>query len=344
METDISEDVETTTFDPEIIQQAKDMGWVDKSDWHGNPDHWRGPDEYVRRGQEVLPIVRSQVERLKAEQQKREAEFDRQRSESDERQRRQDEAAKQLQARLERQEAEFKDRQDRNEKMSRIALERQRQTFLEQIDAAKYNAVAAGDTKTYAGLLEREKQFYREAQTEDEQYQPRPVQKPAERTEVAEDRTPQNQPAPLTSRDARTRDDWIEKNAWFQRSNELNLEAQRIHVELWEKHPGIDLADNLDRVTSEMKKRHPDKFGIDTKQQETSQGRSERTASHSFVEGSASGVASGGNSSSRRKGWNDIHADDRALAERSYIKAGFYGKDVAKAREEYAKDYWEINE
>jgi len=344
MDNDIEEEnVETTTFDPAIIQQAKEMGWVDKSDWHGAPEHWRGPDEYVRRGQEVLPIVRSQVERLKTEQQKREAEFDRQRSEFEDRQRRQDEAAKQLQARLERQEAEFKDRQDRNEKMARIAMERQRQTFLEQIDAAKFNAVAAGDTKTYEGLLAREKQFYREAQNEDEQYQPRQPVKPVERTEVVEDRSPQ-QPVTLSSRDQRARDDWMEKNPWFHRSNDMNLEAQRIHVELWERHPGIDLAENLERVTAEMKKRHPEKFGIDTKAQEPVQARQEKTATHSFVEGSASGVASGGGASSRRKGWNDIHADDRALAERSYIKAGFYGKDVAKAREEYAKDYWEINE
>jgi hypothetical protein len=341
MDADVLENSEVAEFDPEVIRQAKDMGWVEKNEWRGNPDHWRSPDEYVRRGHEVLPIVRSQLERAKAEQQKREEEFERARREYEERNRRQDEDARALQERLEAQKREFDDRTERNERMARIALERQRKTFLEQIDAAKYNAVSAGDRQTYDGLMERERQFYAEVRTEDEQYQPQPLRREPEQTSRKEEPP---QVAPLVLRDQRVRDEWLEKNPWFNRSNELNIEAQKVHVELWEKFPGIDLAENLSRVTSEMKKRHPEKFGLEPKKETPPPERDKSSATHSFVEGTSSGPASGTNSnSSRRKGWNDIHVDDRTLAERSYIKTGFYGKDANKAREEYAKDYWEIN-
>jgi hypothetical protein len=126
-------------------------------------------------------------------------------------------------------------------------------------------------------------------------------------------------------------------------------------MELWEKAPGLDLSENLERVTSELKKKYPEKFGIssETNHQNTfSNNSSQRTentsqtqqsSQHSFVEGGNSGPASSSTSSYRRKGWSDIHPDDRALAEKSYINTGFYGSDTQKARDEYAKDYWEIN-
>jgi hypothetical protein len=335
----------TQTYDPALIQQAKEMGWVEKNEWRGHPDHWRDPNEYVRRGQEVLPIVRAQLERVKTEQTKRQEEFDRQRRDLEDRLRRQEDSEKAFQTRLEAQQREFAERTERNDKMARIALERQRQTFLEQIDAAKYNAVAAGDQQTYAGLIEREKQFYRDIQREDDQYKPK---QEANRQEAAPSQAaPQTQGVVLTPRDQRTLEDWKEKNPWFYRSSDLNVEAQKIHMELWEKSPGLDLGENLERVTSELKKRYPEKFGIEPTVTPSTQsgGRvsvaeaSKQTAQHSFVEGASTGPASSG-TSSKRKGWMDIHPDDRALAERSYIKTGFYGKDSQKAREAYAADYW----
>jgi hypothetical protein len=368
MGSDQSEDTQSQVeqpqaYDPNLVQQAKDMGWVDKTEWKGHPDHWRGPDEYVRRGQEVLPIVRAQLERVKTEQQKREEEHNHQRRDLEDRLRRQEDAEKAFQARLEAQQREFADRTERNDKMARIALERQRQTFLEQIDAAKYNAVAAGDQQTYAGLIERERQFYRDIQREDEQYKPKEKETPrAERTETVS----QAQVPGLTPRDQRVRDEWMEKNPWFHRSPELNTEAQRIHMELWEKVPGLDLAENLERVTNELKKKYPEKFGLEPNSTSVVDNRAQtqtsaipqvpmnqgngggrgnegngyaQTSQHSFVEGSSSGSASGGYSS-RKKGWSDIHPDDRALAEKSYINTGFYGKDTQKAREAYATDYW----
>lgn len=49
---------------PEILQQASEMGWVPKEKFRGDPDRWVDADEFVRKGEEVLPLVRAGNRRL----------------------------------------------------------------------------------------------------------------------------------------------------------------------------------------------------------------------------------------------------------------------------------------
>lgn len=51
----------------EIEQQAKEMGWRPKEQFKGDPDKWVDAEEYVERGEHVLPIVRADRERLRGE-------------------------------------------------------------------------------------------------------------------------------------------------------------------------------------------------------------------------------------------------------------------------------------
>lgn len=51
----------------EIEQQAKEMGWRPKEQFKGDPDKWVDAEEYVERGEHVLPIVRAERDRLRAE-------------------------------------------------------------------------------------------------------------------------------------------------------------------------------------------------------------------------------------------------------------------------------------
>lgn len=44
--------------------EAKEMGWVPLDQFKGDPDKWRPADEFVRRGEDILPIVRSQNAKL----------------------------------------------------------------------------------------------------------------------------------------------------------------------------------------------------------------------------------------------------------------------------------------
>lgn len=47
----------------EIIAKAEKMGWTPKDQFKGDPDKWRPADEFVERGENMLPLLRSQVKR-----------------------------------------------------------------------------------------------------------------------------------------------------------------------------------------------------------------------------------------------------------------------------------------
>lgn len=45
-------------------QQARSMGWVPQDQWRGDPEKWTDAQEYVERGEQVLPILRANNRRL----------------------------------------------------------------------------------------------------------------------------------------------------------------------------------------------------------------------------------------------------------------------------------------
>lgn len=52
---------------PDIIAKAEKMGWTPKGQFKGDPDKWRPADEFVERGENMLPLVRAQVKRQERE-------------------------------------------------------------------------------------------------------------------------------------------------------------------------------------------------------------------------------------------------------------------------------------
>jgi hypothetical protein len=53
---------------PEDIEtEAREMGWIPKEKYKGDPVHWRSAEEYVKRGREMLPIVRAENKKLGSE-------------------------------------------------------------------------------------------------------------------------------------------------------------------------------------------------------------------------------------------------------------------------------------
>jgi hypothetical protein len=52
---------------PEEIAQAKDLGWADKDQWRGPPEHWVDAKTFLEKGQHVLPILKQNNERLRGE-------------------------------------------------------------------------------------------------------------------------------------------------------------------------------------------------------------------------------------------------------------------------------------
>lgn len=51
----------------EVETKARSMGWVDKSEFRGDPDKWRPAEEFVERGENMVPLLRSQVKRQERE-------------------------------------------------------------------------------------------------------------------------------------------------------------------------------------------------------------------------------------------------------------------------------------
>jgi hypothetical protein len=119
-----AEQVDTTAVDTE----ARSMGWVPKDEWKGDPDKWRPSDEFVQRGKEILPIVRSQLEREKSK-------------------------TADLEKRLDEATATLK----RVDRMTAIALERQKTQILSEFEAKKEAAVETGDRDAYRRVSEQER-------------------------------------------------------------------------------------------------------------------------------------------------------------------------------------------
>lgn len=51
----------------EVAERAKEMGWVPKEEWKGDPEKWRPAEEFVSRGENVIPIMRDQIKKLETE-------------------------------------------------------------------------------------------------------------------------------------------------------------------------------------------------------------------------------------------------------------------------------------
>lgn len=66
--TDTPDEVEEAAqVSPEIEAEAKRMGWTPLEQFKGDPDKWRGADEFVERGRNMLPIVRATVKKQERE-------------------------------------------------------------------------------------------------------------------------------------------------------------------------------------------------------------------------------------------------------------------------------------
>lgn len=112
-------------YEREVIE-ARQGGWVPKDEWRGNPDDWRDAPDFNKRGREILPYVRRQLDE---EREARESER-----------------------------KEFEQRIERLQKMQRKSLERMRDRDAAAFGEAKRYAVERGDTDTYDRLSKEEQE------------------------------------------------------------------------------------------------------------------------------------------------------------------------------------------
>ena len=61
---DVVEEQPAETVDNEIIERATRQGWVPKEKFRGDPEQWRDAETFVRRADEIMPILKETNKRL----------------------------------------------------------------------------------------------------------------------------------------------------------------------------------------------------------------------------------------------------------------------------------------
>jgi len=69
----MSED-NTVEFTP-VELEAKELGWVPKDDFNGNPDDWKDAETFMRRGKEINGFLRKENEKILTKLQQKDAEI-----------------------------------------------------------------------------------------------------------------------------------------------------------------------------------------------------------------------------------------------------------------------------
>lgn len=205
----------------EIENRARAQGWVPKEDFRGPADKWKPADEFVRHGEETLPILRERTKTLTSK-------------------------LSELEARLASTQAESVDKVSRLERMTQTALQRQREQFASSYEVAKRAAVANADQDRYdqlvrderAGLDAFDREAYAAAQQPQQQQRQSPYS-PAQQAQVS---------------------DWVGRNLWYANDPEMRAVATIYSQGAAEKTPGITLAENLDATERYMRQRYPEKF------------------------------------------------------------------------------------
>jgi hypothetical protein len=59
-------DEETTKKQPDIEERARRMGWVPKEEFRGDLETWKDADEFVKYGEEILPVLRERLRKMDA--------------------------------------------------------------------------------------------------------------------------------------------------------------------------------------------------------------------------------------------------------------------------------------
>lgn len=281
---DVAEEAETEAVEAEDGEgedegasteaEARKQGWVPRREFRGDPEDWTPADEYLRMGDPKY--LRKALRETKK-------------------------AFRGLEKARQQDAASFAERLDRMESMSKA----QRAKLYGDIEAARRQAVAEGNTEEYDRLNQVEADLYKQEQA---------AGKPTAKKEAS----PPERPVDEDIIEA-----WIDENPWWDTNADMQHAAMTINQRIAHRNPGLSTQEQLDKTRAEMEKRFPDYFGKNGgKSQPKKPG--------------AAAVESGGRmaSSPKGKGFSDIPAEERKIIQR-HIEEGLY-KDQADA----AKAYW----
>ena len=190
----MSEEFDTPQISAE--DRASQMGWVPQDKWRGSPDHWVEADEFLRRGEQIMPILRKNNEHLSEKVSRLENEVSRV-TQMLNNARESMEAMKELQV---------------NE------VKRQVEVTRKELLSGIRNAKEAGDIDAEMALQEQLVEVVAQKKALDET--------PKEETKQQQPAAPQPDPATQS---------WLDQNTWFNKDKRKTALAVQIANELAEQ-------------------------------------------------------------------------------------------------------------
>ena len=204
-----------------VEEEARAQGWVGKDEFRGSDDDWVDADTFVKRGKEIMPILRKNNEKLLKELGEAKKAAEEARSAA----------------------LEFKKyQQDISErKIGEL------QSQIEHLKQAKRDAITTGDGDRVIAIddaIDEIKEQQREAKSD-------------AALRIAEVQKQQQQAVTLDP----TFNAWLDRNKWFGSDNKLTSVANALGESLRRDNPNLIGADFLTALDKELVETFPDKFG-----------------------------------------------------------------------------------
>lgn len=215
--------------------RARAMGWVSKEEFRGPPDNWRDADEFVRRGEEELPIMR-------------------------ERNRDMTRRLADLEAKLNQRDQTYAQQVQNLERMSTLALQRQRDQLVSSYENAMREAAQMGDVQRYDQLRQDMGQQVHHFDTQVRQHVYGQQQRHPQQPQMDQ----QNRPAgsDMPPDDKQTIDGWAARNPWFTADAELQGAMIMHYSRLQREQPNMSLRDRMEAAERATKGQYASRFGM----------------------------------------------------------------------------------
>lgn len=207
---------------PEVIREAESQGWVPKEKYRGNEADWVDAETFVKRGREILPILRKNNENL----------------------------LKDLNA-TKQQLQEFREAAEEFKKFQKQTFERKVQEYesrIQEIKESRAQAISDGDGQKVNALddaLDQAKEELKEAKADAKEAAKAPVEPPAESTQ-------QLDPSLQT---------WLDGNKWFGTDKRMTAIANGLGETLRLENPSLKGQAFLDKLDEVLAEEFPNKFG-----------------------------------------------------------------------------------
>ena len=222
----------------DIEARARRMGWVDEDNFRGPKHRWTPADEYVRRAEEELPVLRSQLRRYDDDN----ARYER--------------ANAKLESELKAMRDDFKAFHEHSQKAEERAYQRAKSEYEAMMD----KAVSEADEETYQFAKQKLKQT-------DDEYR-----------STQQQREPEQQQDPGQPNISPTLQSWVSENAWFNTSMMLQGAMIEANGDVMREQPHLSESERLAEAKTRVARMFPDRFPNERPAQTQEQNNARRNA------------------------------------------------------------------